>query len=105
MDYYDTLLYRQVKRGSEAKVGELKFTPDEIIYTVPLALNPNSIEKVIFNPPATIVIFKDGTKEVVKCAEGDEFVPEIGLAMALMNVAFGNRSKFVKFVEKYSKKL
>lgn len=31
------------------------------------------IDKVIFNPPATIVFWKDGTKTVVKCKEGEEF--------------------------------
>ena len=39
----------------------------------------DGIEKVIFNDPATIVIFKDGTKIVVKTTDGDEFQPEIGL--------------------------
>lgn len=31
------------------------------------------IKKVIFNPPATIVFWLDGTKTVVKCKEGEEF--------------------------------
>lgn len=42
----------------------------------------NPIEKVIFNPPATIVFWKDGSKTVVK-AQGDVFNPETGLAMAI----------------------
>ena len=42
----------------------------------------NPIEKVIFNPPATIVFWKDGSKTVVK-AQGDIFNPETGLAMAI----------------------
>lgn len=42
----------------------------------------NPIEKVIFNPPATIVFWKDGSKTVVK-AQGDIFDPETGLAMAI----------------------
>ncbi len=40
------------------------------------------IKKVIFNPPATIVFWKDGTKTVVK-ARGEAFDPEKGLAMAI----------------------
>lgn len=43
----------------------------------------NPIEKVIFNDPATIVFWKDGTKTIVKCQEGAEFDPEKGLAMAI----------------------
>lgn len=42
----------------------------------------NPIEKVIFNPPATIVFWKDGSKTVVK-TQGDVFNPETGLAMAI----------------------
>ena len=40
------------------------------------------IKKVIFNDPATIVLWSDGTKTVVK-AEGEPFDPEKGLAMAI----------------------
>ena len=43
----------------------------------------NPIKKVIFNDPATIVFWKDGTKTVVKRQEGTEFDPEKGLAMAI----------------------
>lgn len=46
-----------------------------------IAYNP--IEKVIFNDPATIVFWKDGTKTIVKRHEGAEFDPEKGLAMAI----------------------
>lgn len=59
------------------------------------------IERVIFNPPATIVIWKDGTKTVVKC-NGEKFDQEKGLAMAISKraLAVGNRyhKTFKKFV-------
>ena len=41
------------------------------------------ITKVIFNDPATIVFWSDGTKTVVKCSEDDEYDMETGLAMAV----------------------
>ena len=40
------------------------------------------IKNVIFNPPATIVFWEDGSKTVVK-AQGEIFDPEKGLAMAI----------------------
>ena len=40
------------------------------------------IKKVIFNPPATIVFWENGSKTVVK-AQGEVFDPEKGLAMAI----------------------
>ena len=47
------------------------------------------IDKVIFNPPATIVFWKDGTKTVVKCADFDIWDPEKGLAMAICKRVYG----------------
>lgn len=48
-----------------------------------------SIKKVIFNDPATIVFWADGTKTVVKCADFDIFDPEKGLAMAICKRVYG----------------
>ena len=42
------------------------------------------VKKVIFNNPATIVFWSDGTKTVVKCQEGDTFDQEKGLALCFM---------------------
>lgn len=49
-----------------------------------------TIKKVIFNDPATIVLWADGTKTVVKCAKDEKFDPEKGLAMAIAKKAIGN---------------
>lgn len=63
------------------------------------------IQKVIFNPPATIVFWRDGSKTVVKCGENDIFDPEKGLAMAISKRAFGDNRDyyeiFAKWVGKY----
>lgn len=59
------------------------------------------IKKVIFNDPATIVIWTDGTKTVVKCSENDIFDPEKGLAMAIVKRAFGNDNSFHKIFKKW----
>ena len=61
--------------------------------------------KVIFNNPATIAFWKDGTKTVVKCHNGDEYSPIIGLAMCICKKYFGNtgyfNEVFKEFVEGY----
>lgn len=59
-------------------------------------LNNPGIEKVIFNPPATIVIWKDGIKTVVKCGKDDVFDPEKGMAMAICKRFFGNKGAYYK---------
>ena len=48
---------------------------------------------VIFNAPATIVFWDDGTKTVVKLMEGEEFNPEVGLAMCFCKKVMGDGYK------------
>lgn len=52
------------------------------------------IKKVIFNEPATIVIWSDNTKTIVKCQEGDTYSKELGLAMCIAKKYLGNKSNF-----------
>lgn len=59
------------------------------------------IEKVIYNGPATIVIWSDGTKTIVKCCEDDTFDPEKGLAMAISKKALGDLKDIKKWASTY----
>ena len=62
-----------------------------------------SIRKVIFSNPATIVLWSDGTKTVVKCGPDDIFDKEKGLAMAIVMKMAGNDSRFHKVFKKWCK--
>lgn len=59
------------------------------------------IERVIFNDPATIVIWNDGTKTVVKCHEGDTYNEQTGLLMCIAKKHFGNTGKFNDVLHKW----
>ena len=61
------------------------------------------IRKVIFNAPATVVLWSDGTKTVVKCGPDDIFDKEKGLAMAIVKKMAGNDSRFHKVFKKWCK--
>lgn len=50
----------------------------------------DDIDSVIFNDPATIVTFKDGTKVCVKACENDTFTKEAGLMYALVKRLYAN---------------
>lgn len=63
-----------------------------------------SICKVIFNDPATVVLWSDGTKTVVKCGPEDTFDTEKGLAMAIVKKMAGNDNRFHKVFKQYTKK-
>lgn len=60
------------------------------------------IEKVIFNDPATIVFWEDGTKTVVK-ATNEPFDPEKGLAMAISKRALGDKGNYFEVFKKHLK--
>lgn len=64
----------------------------------PLGLD---IKKVIFNNPATIVYWAEGTKTVVKCQEGDKFSKETGLALCIAKKAYGNSGAFNDVFKKW----
>ena len=60
-----------------------------------------SIKNVIFNNPATIVFWSDGTKTIVKAQDGDVFDPEKGLAMAISKKTFGNKGNYCEKLKKW----
>ena len=61
-----------------------------------------AIKNVIFNNPATIVFWLDGTKTVVK-AENEPFDPEKGLAMAIVKKTLGNKGSYYNEFKKWLK--
>ena len=52
------------------------------------------LKNVIYNDPATIAFWSDGTKTVVKAQPGDIFDPEKGLAMVIAKKACGNKGNY-----------
>ena len=62
------------------------------------------IKNVIFNPPATIVFWDDGTKTVVKAQNNEHFDPEKGLSMAIAKKHFGNKGHYFEEIKKWTEK-
>lgn len=52
------------------------------------------IQKAIFNDPATIVYWSDGTKTVVKCQEGDAYDERTGLLLCCAKRLMGNTGRY-----------
>ena len=92
------------------------------LFGLPFKRTSFEIKKVIFNPPATIVLWEDGTKTVVKtqwdigeiaasgcdCCGGvwariDTYDPEKGLAMAIAKKALGNKGNYYNVFKKWLK--
>ena len=76
---------------------------ENLSYPVIESITKYKIKKVIFNEPATIVYWEDGTKTVVKCQDGDIYNKETGLALCIAKKALGNKSSFNNLFKKYCK--
>jgi hypothetical protein len=111
VDPIDTVLKKQMAEYIKADLENTK----EIINMVygtnknsVTIISKTSIKDVIFNDPATIVFWADGTKTVVKCQNDDVFDPEVGLAMAIAKKALGNKGNYCntikKWIDKYYEK-
>lgn len=81
----DGLLYRELRKQILENI-RLKRMIDDLTKEDDI---PSIIDKVIFNPPATIVFWLDGTKTVVKCKEGEEFSEWAGIALCLAKKLYG----------------
>ena len=58
------------------------------------------IKDVIYNDPATIVFWEDGTKTVVK-SKNEKFDTEKGLAMAFSKKMLGNKGNYYNIFKKW----
>lgn len=52
------------------------------------------IKKVIFHCPATVILWADGTKTVVKCQPGDTYDREKGFLLAVCKRVYGDTGKY-----------
>lgn len=69
--------------------------------------NPNPCydpEKIISHDPATIIIWRDGSKTVVKCQNGEPYDLEKGIAMCYMKKVNGNKPKYYDIFKTAKKK-
>ena len=65
----------------------------------------HTIKKVIFSGRATVVIWMDGTKTIVKCMEGDIYDPEKALMMCVIErILGGSKMEVKRFFKKWIKK-
>jgi acyl carrier protein len=56
------------------------------------------IKQVIFNPPATIIIWRDNSKTIVKM-HNEDYDEEKGFAMAILKKLFGGRNQYMKYIK------
>lgn len=91
--------FARLRRENRELVIELARTKVQLLLAQ-CKMQPQ-IENVIFNDPATVVFWADGSKTVVKCQPGDAFSKELGLAMAICKKVYGNKGNYNDVFKKW----
>lgn len=80
---------------AEIDLTDATFVIDQRAFGDYISCSPRQItpRKVIFSGPKTIVIWEDGTKTIVGCAEGQEYDEYAGFCAALAKKIFGTTAK------------
>lgn len=73
-------------------------------YEMMMAKRKPVIKDVIFNDPATIVKWADGTRTVVKVQKGEPYDEEKGLAMAYIKKIYDNKGNYNDIFRKWCPK-
>ena len=81
IDYENCIRFLEKK-----EVKKVQYTTKRITKPTP--------KKIIFSGPATTILWKDGTKTTVKCQNGDEWTPDVGIAMCYLKKMLGNKGNF-----------
>ena len=88
------------------KGDNIMFTDPSFITATPTTFSfsmdyRHQIKKVIFNDPATIIFWEDGSKTVVKCQPNDKYDKMTGFAMACAKYMFGNEGNYYEVFKKW----
>lgn len=99
LDYDVATVYNAVREAMDRiKYEKMALLKEETTMNCDIRSN---IKDVIFNYPATIILWKDGTKTIVKVRKGEKYDPEKGFAMAVCKKMFGNEGNYYKVFKEY----
>lgn len=91
--------YNKVDIKKEMKLLSKALQPKGSV--VDIKVEMPKIKNVVFNNPATIVFWEDGTKTVVKVQGKERFNREKGLAMAIAKKSLGNEGNYYEVFKKW----
>lgn len=80
---------------TDAQQKVCQFLIGEALQNGVKTFTPDSIKKVIYNDPATIIFWSDGTKTIVKCMADEDYDPEKGFMAAVTKKVFGDKYGWV----------
>ena len=94
-DIVKKFLYAKIKKHEEELFTEMYGTTS-VWKKIELL-----IDRVIFNEPATIILWKDGVKTVVKTQDGEPFDKEKGFLMAIAKYLNRDKANYNNLIKKW----
>lgn len=104
LDYNVATVYDAVREASEReamdriKYEKMALLKEETTMNCDIRSN---IKDVIFSDRVTIILWKDGTKTMVRVGKREPYDPEKGFAMAVCKKMFGNGGNYYEVFKKY----
>lgn len=110
LDYNIATVYDAVREATERTIYDqmvLYYQPTEP-YKLSFKEDKNmncdmrsNIKDVIFSDRVTVILWKDGTKTMVRAGKHEDYDPEKGFAMAVCKKMFGNEGNYYEVFKKY----
>lgn len=110
LDYNIATVYDTVREATERTIYDqmvLYYQPTEP-YKLSFKEDKNmncdirsNIKDVIFSDRVTVILWKDGTKTMVRAGKREHYDPEKGFAMAVCKKMFGNKGNYYEVFKKY----
>lgn len=100
----DSTYYKEDTAKMEAALSWLFKNGSYIRKELPVSAISNSIDKVIFDDPATVILWNDGTRTVVHTQDGEPYDKEKGFAMAVCKKIFGNERDYYHVFKRWFRK-
>lgn len=96
------LMYaREVDIVTDREMNKLRDISIRHVFVPSFVKSEPKIKKVIFNEPATIVLWADGTKTVVTCQEGETYDKEKGIALCFMKKIMNNKGNYNNIIKEW----
>lgn len=104
LDYNVATVYDAVREASEREAMDRIKYEKMALLKEETAMNcdiRSNIKDVIFSDRVTIILWKDGTKTMVRAGKREHYDPEKGFAMAVCKKMFGNEGNYYEVFKKY----
>ena len=93
------MTYKELVNASKTALNSVYGLTAANLADYPTLMTSPLIKRVIFSDRKTIILWNDGSKTIVSCAEGEQLDPYMGFCAAFTKGFFGSKHKVEKIVK------